>query len=310
MNFGDYRLSYLPNCNGEDRMKKWTSEGGTLDNDKSIGCGINSLTFLGIFSRKDGERYVREVLDKSRGTSFIEMMQLVSTFNKNKIAYQEIIFYVHTDDLITKFLDNVTLLLPDNSCTVAKLTRDKDPRIRPPQCRRFTEGHSLVFSKENGVLYTIDPQQMTIRKRNNPKIIESWKANCYISVSLIFQHKSHDTPIQPVRRADFSQLINVSPPILVDLNENSIQNESIQRTSDSGSPMSVVSESSRRSARGTSRRSVRSSSRRSVRSSSRRSVRSSSRRSVRSSSRRSVRSSSRRSVRSSSRSPGSPMSIT
>ena len=217
MNIEDYMLSYLPNCNGQYRMQKWKESGGTLKQNTNLGCGINSLTFLGVFTRKDGEYYVENI--GNNGTSFIDMMKHVSIFNKNQITYQEIIFYFDTDDSIPLFLDKITLMLPENSCTVAKLNRDKDRTKRPSLCKTFTEGHSIVFSKEKGILYTIDPQQMKILERNDSKIIKSWSSNCYISVSLIFQPKYYNTPIQPIKKANFSEL-NYTPPILVNLDEN------------------------------------------------------------------------------------------
>ena len=187
MNINDFRLSYLKNCNSKERMNEWIRSGGTLRNNRTIGCGINSLTFLGVFTRQEGESYVDRIC--SSGTPFVEMMRYVKKYNNNNIDYQEVIFDISTDQLKVDFLNKLTDILPNNSCTVAKLNRLRDISKRPVPCQNFTKGHSIVFSKENEELFTIDPQINFIKKRDDSKLIPSWNKNCYISVSLIFQKK-------------------------------------------------------------------------------------------------------------------------
>ena len=56
-----YKIAVLDNCKSEDRFKAWKDSGGTLLGQKSIGCGINSLTFLGIFDQNIGNNLVTQI---------------------------------------------------------------------------------------------------------------------------------------------------------------------------------------------------------------------------------------------------------
>jgi hypothetical protein len=190
------------------------------------------LTFLGVFTRKQGEKLVTQIT--KNGTSFLEMMNYVSLYNN--VNYQEIFFSINSVENIKNFVTNyLKYLLPDNCCTVAKLNRNQDATKRKPDCRNLTEGHSVVFSKMNNEITTIDPQQMTKRvfietPENFNKIFKAWSNQCYETVSLIFQPKtqhSHihitttkakdllpipksDTPIRSSSHMVISQM-NVSP---------------------------------------------------------------------------------------------------
>ena len=184
-----YKLAHLPNCDVDERFEKWKRDGGTLLENKKLGCGINSLTFLGVFNRAQGEQIIKQI---SKGTSFIEMMNYVSLYNKN-VAYQEIIFHIGNAKQIINFITCLKYFLPDNCCTIAKFNRNKKIVMRG----KLTDGHSVVFSKTNNEITTIDPQLLTKRIFNETKefvekILNVWsKQQYYETVSLIFQPKTH-----------------------------------------------------------------------------------------------------------------------
>jgi len=188
-------LAHLANCNFTSRYQQWQAAGGTLLGNLNLGCGLNSLTFLGVLSRPKGEALVSIVNQK--GTSFLEMMNYVYTFHQGSVNLSERSIPITTEAEVQQFLNILLQDLPDNSCTVAKLMRypDNTPPHLVPQCKGLvlTSGHSIVFSKNRNPvtgldeISAIDPQQMKLR--NNIKANTSfpaWNNQCYVSVSLIY----------------------------------------------------------------------------------------------------------------------------
>lgn len=150
-----YSLVTLPNCNAQQRFHHWKKTGGTLNGTKTIGCGINALTFLGIFSYPDGMKLVRELKNrgaKSRGTSFAQMIDFVAI--RTGRFYQEMTVPIaNNSKVIYNFLEWVTSLMVDNECTITKFNRENGM------------GHSFVFNKdEHGYLWIVDPQNMTMER--------------------------------------------------------------------------------------------------------------------------------------------------
>ena len=190
-----HQLAYLSNCNVDERFEKWKREGGTLLENKKLGCGINSLTFLEVFNRTQGEQIVKQL---TQGTSFIEMMNYVSLYNNN-VVYQEISFRITNMEQIINFIIYLKYFLPNNCCTVAKFNRNKNMVTR----ENLTDGHSVVLSKtNNNEIITIDPQQLTKRKFEETtefveKMIKVWSNQYFETISLIFQPKTIvNVPIQ------------------------------------------------------------------------------------------------------------------
>jgi hypothetical protein len=188
----NYFLAVLDNCDSDKRYKKWKRDGGTLLGRTDKGCGINSLTFLGVLPRNIGEQLIPHV--EQNGTTFVDMIKYVQQYNdtqnkEDNTTFIEIFFEIETNDKIVRFLNNLQyFMLPENSCTIAKLTRNIDKTKRAHNsCINLTAGHSVIFSKEKGNLYTIDPHLMQNRARADLKIFESWNYNCYETVSLIFK---------------------------------------------------------------------------------------------------------------------------
>jgi hypothetical protein len=186
-----YYLSVLKNCDQNQRFIQWQNDGGTLLGNKNLGCGINSLTFLGVLTRKQGELLVKIV--NSRGTSFSDMMNLVYNFNGGNQQYL-FSFDISTQNLVDNFIRTLTNLLCENCCTIAKLMRypDNTPLQNAPLCNKqiLTSGHSIVFSKIKGEIYAIDPQQLTLRKSIDiAKAFKAWNNNCYVQIYLMFNKK-------------------------------------------------------------------------------------------------------------------------
>jgi hypothetical protein len=195
---GNLNLSYLGNCNVEERFKQWMREGGTLKGNKNLGCGINSLTFLGVFSREAGGNLVDVV--NSRGTTFEEMINYVYRNNNN--PQFEYSYPITTAGEVQLFINDILKRLHMNSCTVAKMMRypDNTSLRNAPLCNgtRLTSGHSIVFSNDRGVLKAIDPQQETIRpSMDAAKAFQAWNRNCYKQISLMFSTQRREAyPIQ------------------------------------------------------------------------------------------------------------------
>lgn len=174
-------LLVFSNCFGNSRLNEWNNSGGTLLGNKSIGCGINTLCFLGIFTKELGEHLVRNILPN--GTTFLEMIYYLNELNGSTTIYTEHVYNITTVNDITNILNLIYQTMPDNSCTIVKLNRSTNML-----------GHTLVFSKENNILYTIDPQAMKKWKRTDESsdlnIFTAWNAESYISLSLVFDSET------------------------------------------------------------------------------------------------------------------------
>lgn len=180
------KLAVLRNCVSDKRFNRQKLTGGALLGRKDLGCGLNALAFLSVFSRKQGEFLIKNI--KPTGTSFLEIMNFVTSLNGYKTEFKEISVDISNPHKIISFFNELYNQMPENSCTIAKLMRNPNINQRSPKCRNFTIGHSLIFSKEGGKLYTIDPQQGTKRERkqnSDEKVIKSFQNNCYISVKLV-----------------------------------------------------------------------------------------------------------------------------
>ena len=195
-------LSVLHNCDDETRFNEWQATGGALLNNRNLGCGINSLTYLGIFTREQGERLVNIV--NARGTTFDEMMNYVFNRNGGNPQYR-LEGNIRTVDRVQNFIDHLTNILCEGCCTVAKLMRYPDNSQNPPLCHgeALTSGHTIVFSKNGGILYATDPQQGTRRRSNDAAAaFRAWQRQCYQEVHLMFN-------IQPDNRETIPMEIGI-----------------------------------------------------------------------------------------------------
>ena len=203
-------LSVLQNCDDENRFNEWQATGGALLNNRNLGCGINSLTYLGIFTRQQGETLVNVV--NARGTTFDEMMNYVFNRNGGNPQYR-LASSIRTLDDVQIFIDQLTNILCEGCCTVAKLMRYPDNSQNPPLCHgeALTSGHTIVFSKNGGILYATDPQQGTRRRSNNADAaFAAWQRNCYQEVHLMFNIQPDNRETVPME-IDIDDAENVLP---------------------------------------------------------------------------------------------------
>jgi hypothetical protein len=193
-------LSILRYCDSNARFQRWQRDGGALLNNRNIGCGINSLTFLGVFARQQGENLVRVI--NQRGTTFQEMMNYVFNSNGGNPQFEER-FDIGDQQQTQSFIDFLQTTLPNGSCTIVKMLRydDNTPPERVPLFNGgpLTSGHSIIFSKEGDVLYAIDPQQGTHRRSDDAsRAFNAWSRQYYQSVCLMFsrQHLEPSVPME------------------------------------------------------------------------------------------------------------------
>jgi len=185
-------LSILRYCDSNARFQRWAEDGGALLNNRNIGCGINSLTFLGVFTRQQGENLVRVI--NRRGTTFQEMMNYVFNSNGGNPQFERRID-IRNLQQTQSFIDFLQTTLPNGSCTIVKMLRydDNTPPERVPLFNgsALTSGHSIIFSKdEEGVLHAIDPQQGTHRRSDDAsRAFNAWSRQYYQSVCLMFSRQ-------------------------------------------------------------------------------------------------------------------------
>jgi hypothetical protein len=143
------KLLIFSNCQGIARFNAWEETGGTLLGNKSIGCGINSLCFLGVFTKELGEHLVKNILPS--GTTFLDILYYLNALSSSKVIYTEHVYNLSTLPDLTNTLNLLHQLMPENSCTIVKLNRPSDML-----------GHTIVFSKENDILYTLNEERLPL----------------------------------------------------------------------------------------------------------------------------------------------------
>jgi hypothetical protein len=234
-------LSILRSCNSNARFQRWMRDGGALLNNTYIGCGINSLTFLGVFTRQQGENLVRVI--NQRGTRFQEMMNYV--FNSNGGNPQsERRFYIRNLHETRSFINLLQTTLPSGSCTIVKMSRYDDntpPHLVPLfNGGPLTSGHSIIFSKEGDVLYAIDPQQGTRRRSDDAsRAFTAWSRQYYQYVCLMFSIQ-HLEPSVPMEVDD--EPSNISLLSLPDHGQMPMDVDSVVDYIDESEPMDVADE--------------------------------------------------------------------
>jgi hypothetical protein len=183
------KLVQISGCDPKNRYEKWNKEGGPLLGNQNIGCGLNALAFLGVFTRAEGEHLVRII--NPGGTSFAEMISFVFRWSKHPIFEGTYPVTTQQDIMALEMLltDAENPFLSPGHCTVAKFMRYADgapPKICNGQ--HLTSGHSVVLSNIGGKLTVIDPQQKTFREHKSDKALKAWNNSCYTHVSLMFGH--------------------------------------------------------------------------------------------------------------------------
>lgn len=193
-------LAIIRNFNVEDKYKDWKNNGGTLLNDKQMGCGINSMTFIGLFDRKEGIENLRN-LNRNIGTPFSEIVSIIQHRDLFHL-YEEKIIRIKDDEnkefavsrtkleVIVKELYNYIV---NNSCTIIKFNRNPDITLRPERGKYLALGHTVIVGKIHSGMYIVDPQQEIIRQlcsNNNiyfiDNLVKDCNLQCYESISFLF----------------------------------------------------------------------------------------------------------------------------
>jgi len=197
-------IVYTSNCDLDKRIAY-----KCLNSDKDSGCGLNVLTYLDLITRKDAA-YLHKRLktciinnphntDNCFGASFDDYIKLINHNLPSKQSgffYKEIKFDILSNEGIDKNkIENFYKFLsylPDNSCILAKLNRNKDPEKRILLSNGHvvvaSNGHAVAFGKKDGKIYSLDPQQEKTRNYNKERLQEiekSWSYQKYESISII-----------------------------------------------------------------------------------------------------------------------------
>lgn len=172
-------LAYIPNSKMEERIKSWSNR---LEGSEHRGCAINSLVFMGEMNIDRGIKEVKKImLNQPYGTPY---RHIVDWFNnrlskQNRIFIEDYTIDINIDTIIKTFNN-----LPNDSMTIIKFNRNRDIARKHNLC----PGHTVVISKDNnGNIYQIDPQKLTIYNLNNDKniLMQMYKEQFYSNVSII-----------------------------------------------------------------------------------------------------------------------------
>ena len=192
----------IPGIDYNQENKSWAEQGGTIRGEKSIGCGINTLLYLDVIDRNQGEQMVSSLqVNRGVGTSFVDMLNSIRLKYNSPPLYElrtELGFPVSTDSLSNFFLF-ILNNYPDRALIMIKLNRDNP---------LFPLGHSVVLHKVGRSVWTLDPQQMTERKSfdlddplnatNLSKIANVFSNNRFNSISVGYFKNSEVHNLQSV----------------------------------------------------------------------------------------------------------------
>jgi hypothetical protein len=213
-----YTLGHIPNCNFRARFQQWQDDGGTLRGNRNIGCGLNSLAFLGIFTRQQANALL-DMIDPN-GTTFQQMINYVYAHLQGLVPLLERRIPLTTEQEVQQFFNILLQDLPDNSCTVVKYLRypENIPRHMSPPCngiQGLTSGHSVIFSKNGNSITSIDPQQMNIRENIDAAASFPYlQRHCFVEVSLIYGFTQNIQPAQALQVMQYPVQEDVDMPDL------------------------------------------------------------------------------------------------
>jgi hypothetical protein len=190
--YGEIPIELLAfhNCNAADKFNQWIRSGGALLKNPNIGCGINTLTMLGVFSRKDGENMVTGLAQdpQRRGTSFYQIMQYIFHKSGRKHPMNELTGYIDTPTRLYHFLKWVDQKTGLNTCIIVKFNRDLHQDVL---------GHTVILNKDSaGILTIYDPQAERAYPLNpNTEIMhKEWiMPNGFMTASVILYRDTIDT---------------------------------------------------------------------------------------------------------------------
>jgi hypothetical protein len=199
------------NTQFQQRVAGWI---GALNQNTRIGCGVNVLHFLGLFSHENAINALQNatVVHPVNGLSLTVVVQkfneLFQTMGINRQVYFRTINIQTKEALREQFDDFQTLMIPD-SCMLVRYGRHAHPqhRIRHPNPDPqllaqypdgvpISEGHYVIIAKNpTGQLTTIDPHASQVHDYNGTISDNFWNVwhntNGYISIEFLYCYDSN-----------------------------------------------------------------------------------------------------------------------
>lgn len=183
INKEDYKLSWLKNYKTSVRLenfKKWLKTSSVTDS------SLAALAYLGIISSNELIDLSNQYKNK-REMTFREFRSYVT--NKTNTIQYGVNVDVNTLEKTREFINNLKKLLADDDCVVAKLLRQEETNATEPficngQSRK--NGHTVVFTKINGELFTIYLLKGESINSNEAKsVFDNWQTECINKVGLM-----------------------------------------------------------------------------------------------------------------------------
>ena len=181
-------LAILKNCGVSDRWSKWMIQPSPLRFNINLGCGLNVLYFLSLISYEQADVEFDKLTDPScsvKGTPLSMIANAIRVEGMRAVVKR---FNFELKDDISMFFNKMYHVLPDNACTIVRYERSGD-----------AVGHTVIMSKKDGVLHTIDPQQILIRPYKgfvSDKMVTAMNTAGFISVSIIMLETRMDLEIE------------------------------------------------------------------------------------------------------------------
>ena len=151
------KLLVFKNCNAIEKFREWEITHEPVLQKNSIESCINTLCFLGVFTKEVAEHFTKNVVTVN--TSFIELMYYLKELSFITADYTEIINTIQTVENLTMFLDELYRAMPNNSCTIANINRSTG-----------NSNIAIIFSKIHDKLYIIDVQNHQMLERFVPPV--------------------------------------------------------------------------------------------------------------------------------------------
>jgi len=178
-------IMHVVNCNHVLTTNKFDKKGGIIND--VIGCGIQSLIYLGIINYKDGVKII-DNMDKGKeewGTSFEKLLKYISVVSNSN--FYEKNFSITNKEQMTECMEFINNGLDNNECTIVRYNRLSDDSERDEMCGELlSAGHSAVISKSNDKLIYIDPQTgKRVERFNDEKFFKIFQdRGCYVGISI------------------------------------------------------------------------------------------------------------------------------
>jgi hypothetical protein len=139
-----------------DKIKNWKRLNPHVPKNEARDCSINSLHYLGIFDDKDiAEIEMLSTRANVRGTAYEDILKMIfESYAKKGLKAEHHYYTSNTLEEIRKEIQNdeYTIVSYDRADTTA---------------------HTVVFTKQNGVLYVYDPQDE--KCYNDIMTLEYWQ---------------------------------------------------------------------------------------------------------------------------------------